>query len=275
MRLGGVLVGLTVAVCCGALLSACSSGSSAPSTPTGNSVPLVSGGSPGSAQYLVYWDQNEEVDFLSMPSGTQGQLVPAVGPERADVRAAATAGSSVGYDPTLPAQDDVGSAKPYKQPADGMELDEPNGSFSGQDLYVPGPYQMPGQTIGSDSPPTANGVFNNNQTYTGCVVDQVRQRACQRHRHRPGPVPTPSSGRLVEWFAPSYTSYCIVYGPTSGGVRAPPHGRDRRARPARNDGPGRQRRPPRPQRRHVERAPFRRVIAAHQRIRVPGWDLSP
>ena len=30
--------------------------------------------------------------------------------------------------------------------------------------------------------------------------------------------PPPSSGRLVEWFAPSYKSYCIVYGPTTGGV---------------------------------------------------------
>ena len=32
---------------------------------------------------------------------------------------------------------------------------------------------MPGQTIGSDSPPTSNGVFNNNQTYTGCAVDKA------------------------------------------------------------------------------------------------------
>ena len=51
----------------------------------------------------------------------------------------------VGYDPTLPNQHNLGSAKPYKQPPDGEELDEPNGSFSGQTLYVPGPYKMPGR----------------------------------------------------------------------------------------------------------------------------------
>ncbi len=109
---------LPVAVLClGTFLAACSSASSAPSTtPTGDSVPLVKGGSAGTASYLVYWDQNEEVDFLSMPSGTQGQLLPAwdlngqvcILPDGRFVG---------GYDPTLPAQDNLGSAKPYKQPA--------------------------------------------------------------------------------------------------------------------------------------------------------------
>jgi hypothetical protein len=33
-----------------------------------------------------------------------------------------------------------------------------------------------------------------------------------------GAFPSPDDGRLVEWFAPSYTTYCIVYGPTAGGV---------------------------------------------------------
>ena len=38
---------------------------------------------------------------------------------------------------------------------------------------MPGPYKMPGQTVGGDSPPTSNGVFNNNQTYTGCAIDKA------------------------------------------------------------------------------------------------------
>ena len=132
----------------------------------------VSGGVKGQPGYLVYWDQNEEEDFLSMPSGTQGQLVPAWDPN-GQMCVLPDGRFVVGYDPTLAGQDNLGSAKPYKQPADGEELDEPNGSFSGQTLYVPGPYKMPGQTIGSDSPPTANGVFNNNQTYTGCAIDRT------------------------------------------------------------------------------------------------------
>ena len=85
-----------------------------------------------------------------------------------------TGASSGATTPRCPASTTSAALKPYKQPPDGEELDEPNGSFSGQTLYVPGPYKMPGETIGSDSPPTPNGVFNNNQTYTGCAVDRHR-----------------------------------------------------------------------------------------------------
>jgi hypothetical protein len=211
---------VAAALCGGALLSACSSSSSPPpASVTGNSVPLVKGSSAGSAGYLVYWDQNEEEDFLSMPSATQGQLLPAwdangqmcVLPDGRWV---------VGYDPTQPNQRNLGSAKPYKQPPDGMELDEPDGSFSGQTLYVPGPYKMPGETLGSDSLPTAQGVFNNNQTYTGCAVDKAGNVFATDIATAQGNYPPPSSGRLVEWFAPDYTSACIIDGPTTGGTGA-------------------------------------------------------
>ena len=214
------------ALCAGAVLAACSSGSPSSSTsstnpssgtPTGDSVPLVAGGSTKTASYLVYWDQNEEEDLLSMPSGLQGQLVPPWDPN-GQMCILPDGRFVVGYDPTLPNQDNLGSAKPYKQPADGEELDEPNGSFSGQDLYVPGKFKMPGQSIGSDSPPTSNGVFNNNQTYTGCAIDKEGNVFGNDIATAQGSFPSPSSGRLVEWFAPNYTSYCIVYGPTAGGV---------------------------------------------------------
>ena len=175
------------------------------------------GGTTGGSGYLVYWDQNEEEDFLSMPSGLQGQLVPPWDPN-GQMCVLPNGQFVVGYDPTLPAQDNLGSAKPYKQPADGEELDEPNGAFSGQNLYVPGPFKMPGQSIGSDSPPTANGVFNNNQTYTGCVVGAHNNVFANDIATAQGDYPPPSSGRLVEWFAPSYTTYCIIYGPTTGGT---------------------------------------------------------
>jgi hypothetical protein len=219
----GLGAGLGALACSALLLGACAAttpsshaSTSAPATPPGDTVPLVAGGSPGNASYLVYWDQNEEVDLLSMPSGVQGQLLPAwdlngqvcVLPDGRFVG---------GYDPTLPGQRNLGSAKPYKQPADGEELDEPDGSFSGQTLFVPGPYKMPGQSLGSDSPPTADGIFNNNQTYTGCAVDKKGDVFGSDIADAQGDYPPPSSGRLVEWFAPSYTTDCIVYGPTSGG----------------------------------------------------------
>jgi len=221
-------------VCCGVVLTACSSGAKTGSgttttTAAGTGSPTtnvsgtagtsttVVGGVTGASGYDVYWDQNEEVDFLSMPSSTQGQLLPAwdlngqvcILPDGRFVG---------GYDPTLPGQRNLGSAKPYKQPADGLELDEPNGSFSGQTLYVPGPYKMPGQSIGGDSPPSSNGVFNNNQTYTGCAISKNGNIFGNDIATAQGDYPPPSSGRLVEWFAPSYTTYCIVYGPTSGGT---------------------------------------------------------
>ena len=274
MQLTGIVKVLAVAVCCGGILVGCSSGSSTTTTTTAtnSSVALVAGGSPGKTGYLVYWDQNEEVDFLHMPSGVQGQLLPAwdlngqvcILPDGRFVG---------GVDPTLPAQDNLGSAKPYKQPADGEELDEPNGSFSGQELYVPGPYKMPGQSIGSDSPPTSNGVFNNNQTYTGCVIDKSGNILANDIATAQGDYPPPSSGRLVEWFAPNYTTYCIDYGPTSGGT-GPHHtdGSGGLAQPG-NDGAGRQRRRARAQRRHLQRAPIRRIVVAHQRFRMPRGDL--
>jgi len=210
------------------VLAACSSSpSSAPKTTT-PTVPVVTnlpstgpkvqptGGVTGKPGYLVYWDQNEEVDFLSMPSGTQGQLLPAWD-LNGQVCLLPDGRFVGGYDPTLPGQRNLGSAKPYKQPGDGEELDNPDGSFSGQTLYVPGPYKMPGQTVGSDSPPTPDGVFNNNQTYTGCAVDKSGNVFGSDIATAQGTYPPPSSGRLVEWFAPSYTTYCIVYGPTAGG----------------------------------------------------------
>src|SRR5579863_730108 len=220
-RFGTGVSGLAGALCMAGLLAACSSGSSSPQastvTPKGDTVPLVAGGVLPKSGYLVYWDQNEEVDFLSMPSGLQGQLLPAwdlngqvcVLPDGRFVG---------GYDPTLPGQRNLGSAKPYKQPPDGEELDEPNGSFSGQTLYVPGRYKLAGETIGSDSPPTPDGVFNNNQTYTGCAVMKNGNILGNDIADAQGDYPPPSSGRLVEWFAPNYTTYCIVYGPTSGGT---------------------------------------------------------
>ena len=123
-----------------------------------------------------------------MPSGTQGQLLPAW--DLNGQMCVLPDGRFVGgYDPTLPSQHNLGSAKPYKQPADGEELDDPNGSFSGQTLYVPGPYKMPRpdhrQRLAADrqrrvqQQPDLHRVRHR----------QGRQRLRQRHRHRPGRLP--------------------------------------------------------------------------------------
>lgn len=200
-------------------LAACSS-SATPSTTTAaggvGTAALSAAHRPG---YLVYWDQNEEVDFLSMPSGTTGTLLP---PWDLNGQVCVLPDHSArfvgGYDPTGPAQNNPGSLLPYKQPPIGEELDRPDGSFSGQTLYVPGPYKLPGQTVGGDSPRAKDGSFNSASTYTGCVFDRHGNLLADDIATAQGQFPPPDDGRLVEWFGPSYTHACVVIGPTSGGT---------------------------------------------------------
>jgi hypothetical protein len=170
------------------------------------------GGVKGTPGYLVYWDQNEEVDFLSMPAGTQGQLLPAWDLNGQTCVLPDGSGRFVGgYNPTGPGQRNPGSSKPHKQPPIGEELNLANGSFTGQTLSVPGPYKLPGQTVGGDSPGT--GDFNSNSTYTGCAFDHRGDLVAADIGTAQGSYPPPDNGRLVEWFAPGYTTSCIVYGP--------------------------------------------------------------
>lgn len=123
-----------------------------------------------------------------------------------------------GYDPTVPSQNNPGGLLAYKQPPIGEELDLANGAFSGQTLYVPGPYKFPGQTIGGDSPRASDGTFNSASTYTGCVFDRHGNLFADDIGTAQGSFPVPDNGRLVEWFAPSYKQACVVTGPTSGGT---------------------------------------------------------
>ena len=204
-------------------LAACSTSGSSTTTSAATGTAAGTRGLPTSQRpsYLVYWDQNEEVDFLSMPSGAKGVLMPAwdlngqmcVLPDH-------SARFVGGYDPTGPNQDNVGSLLPYKQPPIGEELDRADGSFSGQTLYLPGPFKFAGESIGGDSPRSSDGSFNSTSTYTGCVFDQHGNLLADDLGTAQGSFPPPQDGRLVEWFAPAYTQGCVVTGPTSGGVGA-------------------------------------------------------
>ena len=179
-----------------------------------------------------------------------------------------------GYDPTLPAQHNLGGPKPYKQPADGEELDRPNGSFSGQTLYVPGPYKMHGQSVGSDSPPTANGVFNNNQTYTGCAVDSRRNVFGDDIATAQGDFPRAKQWAVGRVVRPELQDLLHRVRTDRRRRRAPPRGRHRRARAARHDGHRVQRRPARPQRRYPAACSASPASSLpYQRSTVPGRDL--
>jgi hypothetical protein len=210
---------LSLLVLVAGLVAACSSGSSTTSTTTAADAGTAAMAASKRPAYLVYWDQNEETDFLSMPSGQKGILMP---PWDLNGQVCVLPDGSArfvgGYDPTQPAQDNPGSLLPYKQPPIGEELDRPNGSFSGQTLYVPGPYKYAGQTIGGDSPRAPDGSFNSSSTYTGCVFDQHGNLLADDIATAQGSFPPPSDGRLVEWFAPSYRQVCILTGPTAGGT---------------------------------------------------------
>jgi hypothetical protein len=170
--------------------------------------------------YTVYWDQNEEEDFLAQPSGLQGQLVPPYNPNGQMCIFPDHSGRFVtGYNPTLPSQDNPGSLKPVMQPPVGEAVWNRHGSFTGQTIYVPGPYNLPGQTVGGDIPPDSNSdTFNNNGTFIGCAFDHEGNLFATDLGTAQGQFPPPTSGRLIEWFGPTYSNYCIIDGPTSGGV---------------------------------------------------------
>jgi polyvinyl alcohol dehydrogenase (cytochrome) len=126
----------------------------------------------------------------------------------------------VGYNPTLASQNNPGSMRPVKQPPVGEAMYDVHGDFTGQTIYVPGPFALPGQTVGGDIPPdvAGGGAFNNNGTMTGCAFDRRGDLFANDLGTAQGQFPPPDDGRLIEWFAPRYTSSCVVYGPTTGGV---------------------------------------------------------
>jgi hypothetical protein len=171
--------------------------------------------------YYVYWDFNEEEDFLASATGQRGQLIPPWDPNGQMCLLSDGSGTFVvGYNPTLASQHNPGSLKPAKEPPVGEAFYNASGHFTGQTMAVPGPYHLPGQTQGGDIPPDANSpshAFNNNGTYTGCAVDQSDNVFTADLGTAQGSFPVPDNGRLIEWFAPSYANYCILDGPTAGG----------------------------------------------------------
>ena len=170
---------------------------------------------------LVYWDQNEEEDVLI--DGQVKQLVPpydangqmCIFPDR-------SGRFTTGYNPTLPSQNNPGSLLPLMNPPVGEAVWDRHGIFRGQTIFVPGPYALPGSSIGGDIPPQGGapwqtGAFNNNGSYTGCAFDAQGHFFAADLGTAQGQIPIPSNGRLIEWFPPDYTAYCILYGPTEGG----------------------------------------------------------
>ena len=166
----------------------------------------------------VYWDQNEEQDMLAVHTGQKSQLIPPYNPNGQMCIFPDGSGRFVtGYNPTTDPTN-PGFYKTQMQPPIGDAVWDPHGHFTGKTIYVPGPYALPGQTVGGDTPPDSTGNFNNNGTMTGCVFDPSGNLFADDLGTAQGQFPSPDNGRLIEWFAPSYTSYCVVDGPTSGGV---------------------------------------------------------
>jgi hypothetical protein len=170
--------------------------------------------------YTVYWDFNEEEDFLRVPSGRTGQLIPPWDPNGQLCVVPDHSGRFVvGYNPTLASQHNPGSLKPVKEPPVGEAMYDRHGRFI-KTVFVPGPFPLPGTTTGGDIPPDAagGGAFNNNGTMTGCTFDNERNLFASDLGTAQGAFPPPDDGRLIEWFAPRYDSFCIIDGPIAGGV---------------------------------------------------------
>ena len=173
----------------------------------------------GSGAY-VYWDQNEEQQLLT-PSGHVGLLVAPYNPNGQMCVFPDRSGRFVtGYNPTLASQHNPGSLKPIMNPPVGEAVWSQRGQFTGQTIFVPGPFANPGSRVGGDIPPdtAAKNAFNNNGTFTGCAFDHHANLLAVDLGTAQGALPAPDSGRVIEWFAPSYRDYCIVVGPTQGGV---------------------------------------------------------
>jgi hypothetical protein len=171
--------------------------------------------------YIVYWDQDEEVDYYASANHTQGQLMAPWDLNGQVCLLNDGTGRWVGgSDPTNESQHNPGGPPtyPFKQPAISEEMNDVNGNFTGKTLYVPGPYRMAPGLPGEDSPPDSTGIYNGQATYTGCAVDAQHNVFANDLGTAQGGFPIPTDGRLIEWFAPSYTTSCVLYGPTTGGI---------------------------------------------------------
>ncbi len=212
-RYRAVAVWMTLALA----LAACTSsgGAVAAGAPTDPSFSAPTSG------YIVYWDQDEEVDYYESANHTQGQLMAPWDLNGQVCLLNDGTGRWVGgSDPTNPSQLNPGGPpnNPFKQPAISEEVNSVHGAFTGKTLSVPGPYRMAPGLPGEDSPPDSTGVYNGQATFTGCAVDAHHNVFASDIGTAQGSFPVPTSGRLVEWFAPSYTHSCILYGPDSGGI---------------------------------------------------------
>jgi hypothetical protein len=214
-------------------------------TATPSAGPTVTPTPAPTSALLVYWDQNEEVDARRL----DGRLVQLVAPWDPNGQMCIFPDSSgrpgqfvTGYNPTLPDQENLGGLLPYKNPPVGLAVWDRHGGFTGQTIFVPGPYALPGSTVGGDIPPDngstfctdgrtshcttdadcpdgsrCSGTFNNNGSFTGCAFDSKGNLFGADIGNAQGSAVPPPVGRIIEWFPPDYTSYCIVFGPTSGG----------------------------------------------------------
>lgn len=168
---------------------------------------------------LVYWDQNEEQDVLIRSKVSR--LIPPWDPNgQMCIFPDGSGRFTTGYNPTLPSQHNSGSKKPLKNPPVGEAVWDRHGRFTGQTIYVPGPYGLPGSKVGGDIPPDTgrNNEFNDKGTFTGCAFTRDGRFFAADLGTAQGAFPPPDNGRIIEWFPPSYRRSCIVIGPTSGGV---------------------------------------------------------
>ena len=176
-------------------------------------------------QLVPPWDPNGQMCIFPDSSGRPGQFV-------------------TGYNPTLPSQHNLGGPpnKPLKNPPVGLAIWDRKGGFTGQVAFVPGPYGLPGENVGGDIPPDnastfctdgtlghcqsdadctgggkCSGTFNDNGSFTGCAFDSKGDLFGADIGRAQGSSSSPDQGRIIEWFPPDYTSYCIIIGPTQGG----------------------------------------------------------
>ncbi len=158
----------------------------ATATRTATTIPTATPTPVPTPAVFVYWDQNEEQDARRL----DGRLVQLVAPWDPNGQMCLFPDSSgrpgqfvTGYNPTLPSQHNLGSLLPLKNPPVGMAVWDRHGGFTGQAIYVPGPYALPGSDIGGDIPPDNSSMFCTDGVTAHCSSDADCPNGIEVQRH--------------------------------------------------------------------------------------------
>ena len=149
--------------------------------------------------------------------GTPGPAAAGVGPERPDVRAPRRPVRRWGTTPRFRRRTTWGAPSPTSSRPTARNSTSPTARSADRTSTCPARTRCPASPSGATHRRRPNGVFNNNQTYTGCVVDQSGNVLANDIATAQGQYPPRAADAWWSGSPRATRRYCIVYGPTPGG----------------------------------------------------------